>query len=387
MSLGIGITLGAKAIISQNIGAKDEHGAIEVAGQTLSFSVILSVVLGIIGIIACPWVIHAMDGRGVIFTDGLAYCRIVMAGIPMMYFYFAFEAVKHSEGDMMTPMLILTGSVILNAILDPIFILVFKWGVKGAAYATTLSRTVAMIISIIIILKDKHSRLYKSLKFLRPKSKTIWHIVKIGFPTAVGRVMTSLGFIFINRYVVSYGAHVMTAFVLGNRIISLVMMPAMGIGSSTTTIIGQNMGANQIDRAKEALRKTLFTALSFSIVGMLILFIFKTGILGVFTDSPAVLKSGIRLTNIVILTLPLMAIFQVMSGFFIGTKNTFLSMCVDIARLWIFRIPLILLLKNVFHMDEFAIWYPMLFSNILADTMFIIFYLSKCWQRKPKEEI
>lgn len=386
MSLGIGLTLGAKAIISQHIGANDDEGAIEVSGQTLSFITILSVVLGIIGIIACPWIIKVMKGTGVIYTDGVAYCRIILAGIPMMFFYFAFEAIKHSEGDMMTPMLILTGSVVLNMMLDPLFILVFKWGVKGAAYATTISRLAALIPVVIIILKNKHSRLYRSLKHLRPKRKTILHIVKVGAPTAVGRITSSLGFMVMNVFVVSYGAHVMTAFVLGNRIISLVMMPSMGIGSATTTIIGQNIGADKIIRAKLALKKTLVATLAFSIIGMLILYVFKTGILGVFTDSPAVLESGIRLTNIIALTLPLMAIFQVMSGFFIGTKHTFQSMFVDIARLWIFRIPLIALLKYVFHMDEYAIWYPMLLSNILADLMFIIMYLTKSWQRKLKDK-
>ncbi len=384
MALGLGLTMGAKAIISQHIGAGDEQGAIEVAGQTFSFISIVSVVIAVIGIIICPWIIKTMGGEGIIYTEGVAYCRIILAGMPLMYFYFAFQAVKHAEGDMITPMMLSIGAVVLNMLLDPLFILVFHWGVKGAAYATTLSRLAALFIVIVLIVKNKHTREHKALKHLKLKKSSISEILKIGAPTAVGRITTSLGFMIMNAFVVSFGAHVLTAYVIGNQIISLVMMPSMGIGSATTTIIGQNIGANQIDRAKKALQKTLIVALAFSIAGLILLFIFKADIIGVFTKSKAVLESGIRLTDIVALSLPLMAVFQVMSGFFIGTKNTMQSMIADIVRLWVLRIPLIILFKYVFHMDEYSIWYPILISTALADVLFAILYMTKRWQIKPK---
>lgn len=386
MALGMGLSLGALAIISQYIGANKDDDAIEAAGQTFSFMFIVSVALAIIGYMAAPWLIKTLGGEGIIYTDGLAYCRIIILGMPMMYFFFSYQSIKQAEGDMTTPMLILVGSVVMNMILDPLFILVFKWGVEGAALATTLSRIAALIVVVIMIIKNKNNRIHKAMKHLKLKKSVVLEILKVGAPTAVGRVTSSLGFMIMNAFVVSYGAHVMTAFVLGNRIISLVMMPSMGIGSATTTIIGQNMGAGQIKRTKQALKKTLIASVGFSLIGMILIYIFKTGILGVFTDSQAVLESGKRLTDIVVLTLPLMAVFQTMSGFFIGTKHTMQSMIVDIARLWVFRIPLIILFKYVFHMDEYAIWYPMLISNVLADMMFFILYLSKKWQKQPEKK-
>jgi Na+-driven multidrug efflux pump len=117
---------------------------------------------------------------------------------------------------------------------------------------------------------------------------------------------------------------------------------------------------------------------------MALLYIFKAGIFRIFTDTAVVIESGMNLTDIIALTLPLMAIFQVMSGFFIGTKHTVMAMLGDVVRLWVLRLPMIALFKYAFHMDEYAIWWPLLISNILIDIMFLIMYLSKRWLRPVK---
>ena len=384
MALGLGIALGARGIIAQNIGSGDLEGAAVASGQTISFMGISSIVLSAIGYIAAPWIIKAMGGTGVIYTGGLNYSRIILLGMPLMYAFFAFQTIKQAEGDMTTPMIVLVGSVVLNMILDPIFILVLNWGIEGAAYATTFSRLAAAFAAVIIILRDKSSNIYKAFSHLRPKKNTIVEITKIGMPSAIGRVTAALGFIVMNAFILTYGDHVLTAFSIGNRINSLVLMPVMGIGSAATTIIGQNMGAGQLERTKKALGKTLIVSLAFSFLGMVLLFVFKTGIFKIFTDTPAVIASGGNLSDIIALSLPLMAIFQVMAGFFIGTKHTTMAMMGDIIRLMGLRLPLIILFKYAFNMGEYAIWWPLLISNILTDTVFLIMYLSKRWTRPVK---
>jgi len=385
MALGLGLALGARAIISQSIGAGDEQRAIEASGQTISFMIILSIGFSLLGIVAVPWVLNAMGGKGVIYSEGLSYSRIILSGMPLMYVFFAYQTIKQAEGDMVTPMLVLVGSVVLNVALDPLFIIVFKWGVEGAAIATTLSRLAAAIVLVILILKNKQSNIYKSLKHLKPKKKIILEILKIGMPSGIGRVTAAIGFMVLNGFIVSYGNHVMTAFVIGNRIISLVMMPSMGIGSATTTIIGQNMGAGNLERSKKALKKTLIISVAFSLVGMVLIYLLKANIFKIFTDTKIVIETGMDLTDIIVLTLPLMAVFQVMAGFFIGTKHTLMAMMGDVVRLWVLRIPMIIFFKYVLKMDEYAIWWPFLISNILIDVMFFIMYLSKRWQRPVKE--
>jgi putative MATE family efflux protein len=305
--------------------------------------------------------------------------------MPMMYAFFAYQTIKQSEGDMVTPMLMLVFSVVLNIALDPLFIITFGWGVNGAAIATTIARLLALVPIVFVIALDKKGLATNSFKYLRPNRKTIKEILKIGMPSGIGRVTSALGFMVMNGFIYSYGSSVMTAFVIGNRITSLIMMPAMGIGSATTTIIGQNIGAGNIKRAKDALKKTLIIALGFSFVGVILLMFFKAQMIGVFTKTESVTESAINYTNMVVMALPLMAIFQAMSGFFIGTKHTMMSMTGDLVRLWGLRIPLILIFKFVFKMDEYAIWWPMLISNFLADTLYMLMYLGKRWQKPIKD--
>jgi putative MATE family efflux protein len=381
MALGLGVSLGARGIISQRIGSGDNDGAAQASGQTISFMVIVSLVLSVLGIIFVPYILKLMGGTGTILTDGTSYSRIIIMGMPLMYTFFAYQTITQSEGNMMTPMYVLIFSIVLNIILDPIFILVLGWGVNGAALATTISRFAALGPVIYIIFKNKNSCFSRSLKYLKMHKETIVEILRIGMPSGVGRVTSAIGFMVMNGFIISYGTYVMTAFVIGNRITSLVMMPVMGIGSAITTIIGQNIGAQNIERAKSALKKTLVVAIGFSVIGVTILFFLKTQFIGLFTSTPEVIKSAINYTNVVMLSLPLMAVFQSLSGFFIGTKHTMMSMTGDLVRLWGIRIPLILLFKFVFHMDEYAIWWPMLLSNFLADSLFLIMYASKRWQR------
>ena len=382
MALGLGVSLGARGIISQRIGSDDYEGAAQASGQTISFMVIASLALSILGIIFVPYILKLMGGSGTILSDGISYSRIIIMGMPLMYTFFAYQTITQSEGNMMTPMYVLIFSIVLNIILDPIFILVLDWGVKGAALATTISRFAALGPVVYMLLKNKNSIVSKSLKHLRMHKETIKEILKIGMPSGVGRVTSAVGFMVMNGFIISYGTYVMTAFVIGNRITSLVMMPVMGIGSAITTIIGQNIGAQNIERAKQTLKKTLVVSMGFSIIGITILLLLKTQFIGLFTSTPKVIESAVNYTNVVMISLPLMAVFQSMSGFFIGTKHTMISMAGDLARLWGIRIPLILLFKFGFHMDEYAIWWPMLLSNFLADILYLIMYISKRWQKK-----
>ena len=380
MALGLGVSLGARGIISQRIGSGDDEGAAQASGQTISFMVVVSALLSILGIIFVPYILKLMGGTGTILSDGTSYSRIIIMGMPLMYAFFAYQTISQSEGNMMTPMYVLLFSIVLNIALDPIFILVLGWGVNGAAIATTISRFAALGPVIYLIYKNKNSCFSRSLKHMKMHKETIKEILKIGMPSGVGRVTSAIGFMVMNGFIISYGTYVMTAFVIGNRITSLVMMPVMGIGSAVTTIIGQNIGAQNIERAKQALKKTLVVAIGFAVIGVTILFFLKTQFIGLFTSTPEVIKSAVNYTNVVMLSLPLMAVFQSMSGFFIGTKHTMMSMTGDLARLWALRIPLILLFKFGFHMDEFAIWWPMLISNFLADSLYMIMYVSKKWQ-------
>lgn len=380
MAIGMGVSMGAKTLISQYLGAEDNRSATAVAGQIISFAAILSIILGVAGIIVAPTILHLIGAEGLVAEYGLNYLNIILAGSPFMFLFFSFQTIRQAEGDMVTPMIFSGISIVINIALDPLFIFTFNMGVEGAAYATILSRLVGCIIAYGTLIYGKNEKLKPRLKDLIPDFKIIKKTLKIGIPASVGQMTTSVGFMVLIKFILSYGVDVMTAYTIGNRIISLILMPCFGIGSSLSTIVGQTVGAGMIGKVKEILKKALIITVLASIFGIIILYPLRTFAISIFSDTESVIYHGVNYIQIMIIGLPLMGIFSVFNGIFYGTGKSTYAMITMLARLWIFRLPVIALLMYVFKMNEYAIWAPMFGSNILVCILCYWLYKKGNWQ-------
>jgi len=366
IGLGGGISRGAVALISKHVGANEKEGAKLASAQIISFSFLLGIVMSVIGFLVTPYILNLMQVTGELYDIALQYINIIFIGVPFMYLFFAFQAIEQAQGNMVLPMILSGASVVLNIILDPIFIFSFDLGVPGAAIATILSRIALGIFSIAYYFISNKTKYKPSLPMLLPNVKVIAQICKTGVPASVGQVTASIGFMVLNGLVLSYGVDVLAAYIIGNRIVSLVMMPCMGIGNALSTIIGQNLGAGLVSRAKEALGKAFVVSLSMAAVGITFLLFMSEGFIKIFTDSPSVIEYANEFALIITLAMPLMSIFDIWNGLFIGANRGTFAMIVMMSRLWVYRIPSILIFKYIFHIDEHAIWYPMIISNVLA---------------------
>jgi len=159
-------------------------------------------------------------------------------------------------------------------------------------------------------------------------------------------------------------------------------MPAMGIGTALATIIGQNIGADNIDRAKQAVRTSALLSTVFLVAGGTIILFSADTLIGVFTNNSEVLSQGTYFLKLITLGLPLMGFYQIFIGTFRGSGHTVISMILMASRLWIFRIPLVVILKNITDLGEKSIWFAMISSNILICLISFILYLSGRWQEK-----
>jgi len=173
MAVGMGISTGAKTLMSQYLGAEDTKSATGVAGQIISLAIILSVLLGVTGIMIAPTILRLIGAQGQVALLGINYLNIILAGSPLMFLFFSFQTIRQAEGDMITPMIISGISIVLNIALDPIFIFTFNLGVEGAAYATIISRLVACIIAYATLIYSKKEKLKPSVRDLIPN----WSII------------------------------------------------------------------------------------------------------------------------------------------------------------------------------------------------------------------
>ncbi|MBM7562336.1 MATE family efflux transporter [Fusibacter tunisiensis] len=381
LSFGIGMTTATSALISQYIGAGDHKKAGNMAGQAIILLLGMSLVFGTIGYFAAPYVVRWMGATGTLYENGVAYLSVMFAGLFSQFMMNAFNAIKQGQGDTMSPLIIGALSVGLNIILDPIFIFVLDLGITGAALATVLSTAIFAIYGIVSVFGDQQS-LAVSVADLKPNKKAIGKIVEIGLPSSMGQAMAAFGFTVLNVFLVSFGEIVLTAFAIGNRINSLIMMPAMGIGSALAPVVGQNLGADNIDRAKNAVWTSVKLSTIILIIGAGIMLPFSRGIVALFSTDPEVIASGTEYLRVILISVPLMGYFQIFVGTFQGSGHTLYAMVLMMGRLWALRIPMIMYLSNSSGFGPSSIWYAMVISNFLTCIVGLGIYLSGKWQKK-----
>jgi putative MATE family efflux protein len=383
ISVGMGVTLAGTSLISQYVGSNDKKNATLIACQIFSVTMILAIILAIIGYFATPLIVKFMGANEALYINSCKYLSIMFLDIPALFIFLIFGAIRQAEGDTVSPMILNILAAITNVILDPIFILKFNLGIGGAAFATVLSKVI-FVPFVLYILFTNNNRISLSFNKMKLKKKVVLRILKVGIPTCVGQSASSLGFIILNTFIVSYGNATMAAFNIGNNINSIVMMPALGIGNALASIIGQNLGAGKIDRAKIAFKTSMYMSIIILAIGGSILFLFAGNVVKIFVPNSkdiTVLTEGSYYLKIISATLPFMGIFQVLVGTFQGSGHTIYSMFMEMGRLWFLRLPMILLFKNFTDLGSPAVWYSMVLSNGLICIIGMIMYSSGKWQK------
>jgi putative efflux protein, MATE family len=380
-SFGIGMTVATSSIIAQYIGAQMQEKARKTAGQSISFLFVLSLALGLIGYLGAPTIIRAMGGTGELYDNAYAYLSIMFLGMPTTFLLNAYNAIKQGQGDTMSPLIIGALSIGTNIILDPILMFGLDMGIQGAAIATVISTGVFAVYGIITTFDEKQS-LKLELSDLKFNKEILMKIVNIGLPSSTGQAMTAFGFTILNVFLVSFGEVTLTAFAIGNRISSLIMMPAMGIGNALATIVGQNLGADNVSRAKLAVRNSTIMSTIFLVVGGLIMLPFVQQIVKAFSTDPEVIKNGTEYLTMIIYGIPLMGFFQILVGTFQGSGHTISAMILMMGRLWVLRIPMVYMLSRLDGFGPSSIWMAMIASNLITCLIGLGIYLTGRWQSK-----
>ncbi|GAA0247161.1 MATE family efflux transporter [Halobacterium noricense] len=261
ISVGGGFTTAGSILVAQHTGAGGDEEANAIAGQTLSFVSIMAVGIAVVGYFLVDPMLGLLpaDERTATHIVPMAadYMRVFFLGSPFLFGFFVFSALMQGYGETQPPMRIMAVSVLVNVVLDPLFI--FGWGsiegmgIEGAAIATVLSRGLATILGLYVIFGTDIGPQVE-LHHLRPNVDRIREIVTLGVPTAAEQSTSSMAMVVLTGMVATFPPAVVAAYGLGNRLSSLVFLPAMGLGQATNTMVGQNLGAKRADRAERAVR-------------------------------------------------------------------------------------------------------------------------------------
>ena len=389
ISVAAGITVAGTALVAQYTGAGRHEEANLAAGQIFSFTGLLSIILAAVGFFVGPLVLTLMGAEPALTEAASGYLRIIYLGLPLVFSTFVVTALLNGVGDTLTPMFLMGGSVALNIILDPFFIFGWgpfpAWGVPGAAVATVLSRGFVAFAGFYLLFSGKLGIHIRS-KHLRLRWGLVRRIVSIGGMASVGQAGTALGFTIMNGALARIGTIVLSAFGIGNAFISIVLMPAMGLGQATATMVGQNLGAERPERARQSAWAGMGISTTILSVAAVFVLLFRTTFLRVFTSDPTVIAAGQDMFLLVAFAFPLMGIIQVVMGVYQGSGHTFYSMLFGLFRLWVLRVPLVYLLSFTFSLGANGVWWAMLASNFGASVLSIGFFLSDNWMHRVIRE-
>lgn len=396
ISLGMGLSVAGSVLVAQHTGAGETDQAEYAASQTVTFAFLGSALLGIIGFPFVRPFLAFLGASPAVLPGATAYMQVVALGLPFMFGFFVFISLMRGAGDTITPMLVMLGTVVLNVILDPFLIngwtigpIAFpEYGIQGAAIATVFSRSLAMVVGL-VIMESGARGIQIHLSDMKPDFQYLRKILQIGVPASIegsGRALS------INALLIVVGlfsTSVVAAFGIGTRVFSVIFLPAIAVARGVETMTGQNIGAGKYDRAEQAnyiAAKGLFVILA--LAGVLI-YLFPSPIVSVFTNDPAVLREGTTFLRFVSLSFGFIGIMRAFTGGFRGAGETMVAATISIFTLAGIRLPIAWVAsQNVLPTDIWflgqstpkGIWAAFFVSNVVGAVVAWLWFQRGTWR-------
>ncbi len=384
IALGAGLAIAGATLSAQYMGAGRQDKVNHVAGQTMIMVTISSVVLGALGYALSPYFLTLLGVEPDVYSGALGFMRISFIGIIFVFMYAMFQALMRGIGQTKIPLLIVLGTVMLNFLLDPLFI--FGWGpfpaygVKGAALATLLTQAVAALMGIVIFMRGRHGILL-SWRALVPDPVYIRRAFFLGFPASVELSTRGLGLIAMSFLVAGFGTVTIAAYGVGATIIQVITIPAMGLSMAISTLVGQNIGAGNIERAS---RITLLGALvGFGVLTFagVIAYACAPVLVAFFVPGDAnVIAEGAHFLRVMALAWGGIGIQLCIVSAFRASGNMLNAMVIALVSQWMIQFPLgyILSQHTVLHVQ--GLWWSFPVTNVLVSIISVCWFMRGSWK-------
>lgn len=382
IAVGSGFSVGTSVIVSNRFGAKDYSGMKCSIWTSLISITAVAVVLMVAGMFANDGVLRLLGVPDEIFADSAAYLSIYVFGVPFLFAFNALNGVFTAMGDSNTPLVMLIVSSVLNIVLDVVFVAALDMGVRGVAWATFIAQGVAMLLSGGILVKRIAA--IKSERYSLFSWRTFGRICRISLPSIMQQSFVSVGNLFIQGRINTYGADVIAGYSAAIKLNSFTTHALVAYSNGVSSFTAQNYGANEMERTKRGAREGMIGALILAGIFTLIYLCFSRGLIGLFAKdaSEEMISTGAEFLRIVS-PFYLMICFKlipdaVMRG--MGYMFAFvLSTLVDL----IIRVALAFLLSNA--MGAVGIWWSWPIGWFVATAISFGFYLSGAHLKKRRD--
>ncbi|MFW6148649.1 MAG: MATE family efflux transporter [Atribacterota bacterium] len=373
MAFAMLIGIGGASIISRSLGASENEKANHTAGNVVVVVIFFGVIMAITGTVFLEPLLKILGASPTIMPYASDYLSVILFGTIFFSFAMATNNIVRAEGNAKIAMYTMLISAILNIILDPIMIFVFDMGVRGAAIATVIAQSVTSLYLLVYFIRGK-SLLTIKLRHLKPDKLIIKESFAIGSSAFARQIAGSVLGVIMNNLLISYGGDISVAvFGVINRLFMVFLMPMLGINQGFMPILGFNYGANKIYRATKVIKLSTFWATIISIGAFLVIYLFPSFLLSMFSNDEILLEQGVKTIRIVGLLLPFVGIQVIGAGMFQALGKAIPALLLSMSRQILFLIPLILILPNFFGLN--GIWISFPIADFSAFSVTMIFFL------------
>lgn len=342
-AVGLGLGMSTTAMVARRIGEKDREGAAISAVQAVFLGLIVSIALGLPFFVFAPRLLALMGASPSIIASGANYTRIALGGSGVVLMLFLNNAIFRGTGDAAIAMRLLWVSNILNLILDPCLIFGLgpfpKLGVTGAALATFTGRGIGVLYQFYRLGKGTE-RLQILSRHLRLNSSVLWRLIRVSLSGILQFLIGQASWIGLVRIVSLFGAPALAAYTISIRIVIFAILPSWGLSNAAATLVGQNLGAGHLERARNAVWRTGLWNMAFLGSVGVVFIVFAPSIIGLFTQDPAVAPVAVNCLRIFSCGNIAFAYGMVLLQAFNGAGDTVTPTYVNLFGFWALEIPL-----------------------------------------------
>ena len=378
---------GAATLLSIRMGQKDYKTANIILGNELTLNVIFGVGFSVVSLVFLDPILYFFGASEATIPYARDFMHVILAGNVISHLYFGLNGMLRSAGRPEKAMFATIATVLINLVLNPLFIFVFEWGIKGSAWATVISQTV-MLIWQLKFFSNKNNFIYLQKKAFKLHKRIVIDSLSIGLSPFLMNAVSCLIVIVINQGLLRTGGDLAVgAYGIVNRISFLFLMIVMGLNQGMQPIAGYNFGAMLYKRVNEVLKKSIIVATCVTTFGFLIVLLFSETIASLFTSDRELIELSKNGLHITFITFPIIGFQMVTSNFFQSIGMVGKAIFMSLSRQLLFLLPCLLIFPYYWGIN--GIWYSMpaadLISSIVAAGMLI--YQFRQFKLKEQEEL
>ena len=363
-AFGAAVGVGASSYISVKLGQKDYAKALRVFGNTVTLNVIIGILFSTISLLLLDPILYFFGASDQTISYAREYMIIILLGNVITHLYFGMNAVLRSASKPRAAMFIIIFTVVLNTLLDPLFINTFDLCIAGAAYATILAQLLAFLWQLKLF-SDKREILHLQRGIYKPSLRIIRNILAIGMSPFFMNACACIIVIFINKNLLTYGGDLAVgAYGIANRVAFIFVMVTMGVNQGMQPIAGYNYGAQKFDRLLRVLKLAMISATCVTTSGFLVAEFCPRLCVSLFTDDAQLTSLSINGLRILMAAMPIVGYQMVITNFFQSIGMAKISIVLSLLRQLLLLLPLLILLPPCFGID--GVWMSMPVSDTLS---------------------